>query len=408
MTKKEILFISPFVPYDKVPHAGGKIHTYYLKQFQSDDEFNIKLISIAEENEIQKVDLDQYNINYDIAIKKMDFIERAKRGLLNFSSKFNPYDKTGGMVSGYIKKTIINKIKKLSNLGYIPDIIILEWTEVALLVTEVKKIFPNAKTVLIEHDVTFLGYQRKYQIEESKVKRYVKKVKFKNEYDSELKSLLEGDLVLTFNYKDRDILVSNGISKNKVHVIPPFFMNLNMVHKKNNSKQLLFFGAMSRVENYDSCIWFIENVFNKLLSIDKEFTFVICGGNPNKKLLKYASENIIITGYVDSVEEYFRNSMCLVAPLLLGAGIKIKILEGLSSGIPVLTNEIGIEGIPAQDGKEYIHCQTPEDYINAIIKIRDEEINTELIRNNALLLMDEKFNLSNGYDKYKAILNSII
>ena len=65
-------------------------------------------------------------------------------------------------------------------------------------------------------------------------------------------------------------------------------------------------------------------------------------------------------------------------------------LEGLSSGIPVLTNNIGIEGISAQSGKEYIHCEKAEDYIRAISDILDGKIDTgqmglkakDFIRNN--------------------------
>lgn len=62
---------------------------------------------------------------------------------------------------------------------------------------------------------------------------------------------------------------------------------------------------------------------------------------------------------------------------ILGAGAKIKVLESLSAGIPVLTNAVGIEGIQAKDGEEFFHCVTEEDYEKCIRRILDGEIDME-------------------------------
>ena len=80
---------------------------------------------------------------------------------------------------------------------------------------------------------------------------------------------------------------------------------------------------------------------------------------------------ICVTGFVDDITPYFENSLCLVAPLVLGAGIKIKILEAMSSGLPVLTNEIGIEGINAVNERDYFFCKTPEDYERRILSLSE-------------------------------------
>ena len=70
---------------------------------------------------------------------------------------------------------------------------------------------------------------------------------------------------------------------------------------------------------------------------------------------------ITVTGFVKEISKYFEQSLCLVAPLVLGAGIKIKVLEAMSAGLPVLTNQIGIEGIPAQNGIHYYYCERPQE-----------------------------------------------
>ena len=130
---------------------------------------------------------------------------------------------------------------------------------------------------------------------------------------------------------------------------------------------MLFYGAMARPENYKSAIWFIENVMPLLSDLDVRF--VIVGARPDKSLLTYASDKVEITGFMDKVDPYFERCLCLVAPLVLGAGVKVKILEAMSSGIPVVTNHIGIEGIYAENGKHYIHCEAPEEYAECIHKL---------------------------------------
>ena len=102
---------------------------------------------------------------------------------------------------------------------------------------------------------------------------------------------------------------------------------------------------------------------------DLDVRFVIVGARPDKSLLTYASDKVEITGFMDKVDPYFERCLCLVAPLVLGAGVKVKILEAMSSGIPVVTNHIGIEGIYAENGKHYIHCEAPEEYAECIHKL---------------------------------------
>ena len=84
-------------------------------------------------------------------------------------------------------------------------------------------------------------------------------------------------------------------------------------------------------------------------------------------------------------------SLCLAAPLVLGAGIKVKILEALASGLPVLTNEIGIEGIPAVDGRDYFFCETPKEYADRIRGLLEQKHDVAMMAKNAKMLIQEHF-----------------
>lgn len=401
--RHKLLIISPYIPYDKVPHAGGKTHNYYLKKFSQDNEFDVKLITFANEEEKKNVGETKKSCNdVHLIVYSNDKLEKLKRLILNLNYKFNMFNKNAGMCSGYLKRSVIKQLKDLKKEGYEPKYILLEWTTSVLLVKYIRGIFPQAKIIASEHDVAYLGFKRIAEIDNT----FKNKVRYKNIYKSELEALSNCDLVVTHNFKDYNLLNDLKININNLDYICPYYDDYNNSNISSSNKNILFFGAMDRKENYESCIWFIKNVFNRLNLIDSEFKFYIVGNKPNKKLLNYCNENIIITGFVESVKPYFEQSLCMVSPLLLGAGIKVKVLEAMSAGLVVLTNEIGIEGIPAKSGEHYIHCENPEEYLNEIIKLSNKKEYPILIGAKGREQLNKNFSLESSYSKLREkILN---
>lgn len=400
--KHKILVISPFVPYDNVGHAGGKVHNYYLKRFNADENFEIKLITFANLSEKNKIDLEKYKIDYKIFYNNDKFLNKIKNLLFyNMNKKFNPFEKNAGLLDNYMKHIIIKYLNELSKNKYKPDIIILAWTQIVLMIPYIKKIYPSCKYIAIEHDVAYLSLYRKYLYEKSFIKKYIKLNRYKNFKKIEIESLKNFDLAMTLNVKDKDLLIKENLHKyTTLDHICPYFSNLSSVKPTYKENNIIFFGAMNREQNYESCIWFIENVFKKLLEKDKSFKFFIVGGNPNKKLYNYSNENVIVTGFVDDITEYFNKALCMVVPLLYGGGIKIKVLEGMSSGLPVLTNDIGIEGIPVSNN-DFIHCKSEDDYFNNILMLKNDINRAKNIGDNAKNIIKENFNLDKSYEKYK-------
>jgi glycosyltransferase involved in cell wall biosynthesis len=169
---------------------------------------------------------------------------------------------------------------------------------------------------------------------------------------------------------------------------------------------LVFFGAMGRSENYLSVKWFVEEVFNHLNGM---YQLVIIGGNPPEFVKMYASDNVTVTGFVpqSKVEEYFGRCTCMVVPLKLGSGIKVKVLEAFSASIPVITNSIGNEGVFAREKTEYIRCETAQEYIDFLTQLQDNN-DIQYIGENARRYVDEAFNLEKSKDDYIAKIGEVI
>jgi len=388
---KDILWISCYAPYDSVSHAGGKIHNYWLKQFHKEQDFRIHLISFCNLDEVNRLDLDAYEIRNDIYVIGENVFKATKEKIQNLFALPILLSRYAGFISAHRILHVKKKIEELKQKDYKPDVIILQWTQIVLLEPLVRKAFPECKIVSIEEDVTFLKTEREFLRAQGIVKRFLRGMQHRIMKKQELGALKASDLIVLNNYKDQGLLVKSGIDFSKAICVTPFYNNMKEVKREIVGKDILFFGAMNRPENVEAAVWFINNVFGDLLKSDPGFRFIVLGAYPPKTLQCLSNEQIIVTGFVEDPQAYFGSCFCLVSPLQMGAGIKIKVLESFSAGVPVLTNAIGIEGIPAEDGIEYFHCETSKQYLDKILFLRDHPEISDKIGANARLLIKEKF-----------------
>lgn len=390
----KILSISSAMPFDGVPHAGGKTYNTYIKKLAKEKNFDISVLAFSKKKDLFKNDLKKYQIHDLTIISSGPFFINLFHIIFDFVGKFENY---GKLYSGYKKHMVMRKLRLLEKKKQLPDIIELEWTDMVLLAKDIKQRYPNIKLIASEHDVTFLGAYRRYQTANVPEKKHMKR-KFELIKKMELEALQHCDIVMPHNYKDRNLLINNGISDNKIFTIVPYYHDMSFIQRKNVNRDILFWGAMGRDENAEACRWFIKNVMPLLENLN--IRFIIAGNNPPTDLLEKASDKIIVTGYIEDETSLFENSLCFVCPLINGAGIKVKILEAMSSGIPVLTNDVGIEGIPGEDGVSYYKCITPEQYLYIIEKLLNDEKKGILIGQNAKKLIEKNFNLESSIKNY--------
>lgn len=384
MKKKSFLSITPVAPYDAIGHAGGKTYNYYLKQFSQKSKNQLKVLFFANKEELKKCDLPAYSISYEYVMTRGNLVVNIKHFMLDCIGRLifrNP------MISLYKLTEVSHYLKCLDESGQLPDVIELEWTNFVFFATYIKKHFPNVRIVASEHDVTYQSLQRKK----------VSSQKLMGEKSRELDALRHCDLVLVQSDKDKNLLLKDGM-QTPILVISPYYHNMGYIERKNINNDILFWGAMYRPENYEAAIWFIEKVMPLL--VDLPVRFVVAGNRPPECLKKYASDRVVITGFVEDETPLFESSMCFVSPLQTGAGIKVKVVEALSAGIPILTNTIGIEGIPAKNQESYFHCETPEEYAEVIHKIYRREFNLADIQEMQRKVIMDYFNLENSVQSY--------
>ena len=362
---QKLLVLSPFCAYSGIKHAGGKIHYHYLKKLEAVYAItHIGVAKLAEQEAIAAggIQADSHIFYKDACVSP---VQRLFSRLQDWFTQHNPFDRYAGFVEYPMHRFFLRECRALKKKGYEPDIVLLDWTQAVFLSGKLRAFFPKARLICVEQDVSYLKYRRFYEHTPQLLKKAVRFVKYLNIRRQELSALRRADEILVLNEKDRDLLCSDssGCLKNIRVIVPYFDTYFDVCRADVPENDILFFGAMSRPENFKSALWFIEQV---LPLLPEQFRFVIVGNNPPPELLRCNGNRVLVKGFVEDVRPFFATALCFVCPLVSGAGIKIKILEALSAAVPVITNAIGIEGIPAQRGSDCIFAETPAEYADAV------------------------------------------
>jgi len=131
---------------------------------------------------------------------------------------------------------------------------------------------------------------------------------------------------------------------------------------------ILFVGSFVHTPNVDGILWFARNVFPRILRVHPAATLTIVGPDPPQPIreLGTAAGSIRVTGWVDELAPCYWGSRVVVAPLRFGSGIKMKVLEAMAFGRPVVTTSIGAEGLEVSPGENIFVQDTEDGFAEAV------------------------------------------
>ena len=114
---------------------------------------------------------------------------------------------------------------------------------------------------------------------------------------------------------------------------------------------LVFVGGFRHRPNVDAALWLGQDIWPRVRSSHPELRLWIVGSNPPRSVLALAGGNITVTGFVPDVERFVRSAAVVVAPLRIGNGMRVKVLQAMALGKAVVTTSLGAEGV-VEGGRE--------------------------------------------------------
>lgn len=236
---------------------------------------------------------------------------------------------------------------------------------------DVIKRYTNSKVIYYGHDLHYLRDLREYRLSGNS-----KLMDSSNEWKAkELELCRKADIAYFPSQVEVDEL-RKLIPDLNVKAIPAYIYNdiQQATPDFKEKKNLLFVGGFGHKPNIDAVIWFLEEIFPLILQKKSDIKFYVVGSNPPEEIVKYQSDNVIVTGFVsdDELNNYYNKSKIAVVPLRYGAGVKGKVVEALYNQIPVVTTSIGAEGLPEIDSY-LLTSNSPIEFAEIILELYNNE-----------------------------------
>jgi glycosyltransferase involved in cell wall biosynthesis len=144
-------------------------------------------------------------------------------------------------------------------------------------------------------------------------------------------------------------VIPNGVDIQKYQPLPA----------EVTSPTLLFIGNMGYPPCVDAVVYFCREIFPQIQRTVSGVKLWIVGRNPRSEVVKLNSDRVHVTGQVEDVIPYYRKGAVCVVPLRAGGGTRLKILEAMALGRPVVSTTIGCEGLDVIDGEHLFIADKP-------------------------------------------------
>jgi polysaccharide biosynthesis protein PslH len=132
---------------------------------------------------------------------------------------------------------------------------------------------------------------------------------------------------------------------------------------------LVFVGSFLHAPNVDAATRLIASIYPRVRAVYPDSILYIVGDQPPPQLKQIAGAGVVVTGRVPDVIPYLDRAALVVAPLRLGAGMRVKILEALAAGKAIIASPLAAQGLQPENGEQIMLAETDEQFVEAIVQL---------------------------------------
>lgn len=249
----------------------------------------------------------------------------------------------------------------------------------------VRKHSPNSTVIIDTVDIHFL---REFREAEMKKDRSLMETARRNK-ERELAIYQEADRIWVVTEDDREAI--KHLVKPTIDVVPNIHKHVHETKEFSNTSGLLFVGNFNHRPNIDAVQFLHEKILPHIRKHLPDVKVYIVGNNPPETIRKLNSDLFVVTGYVEDLGPYLRKSRISINPLTYGAGMKGKIGEALSWGLPVVTTTIGAEGMDLEDREHAMIADDPKEFAKRVVELYHDKHLWEKLSRNGKSLVEQRW-----------------
>lgn len=175
------------------------------------------------------------------------------------------------------------------------------------------------------------------------------------------------------------------------------------------SNEFLFLGSLDWFPNQDAVSYLVKRLVPQIRQAVPGATFRVVGRRPSPEFRRELDgmNDVHLSADVDDVRPFLRSAAALLVPLRIGGGTRIKILEAMSSGCPVISTSVGCEGIDVTPGENILLCNQDDEFISAAARLLgDSQLSVRLAKGGRKLV-EQRYSWSSAAQKLENIWQSV-
>lgn len=365
---KHLLFLSWWWPYPA--SNGSKIRIYNLLQHLG-QQYRVTLLSFAEADEAtpeQMAHLKGFCSHVE-AISKPHYNPTALKSMLGYMSRW-----PRSLVDVY-SMDMVERITRL-NLEQPVDIIVASQFQTMRYL----EVLADVPAILEELEIT--QFRDAVERASSTPQRWRAQLTL-TKFQQSIQRLMQRGAACTVVSEAEAAYIQPVIPSTRVEVVP------NGVDTSANQPDasiqptplsLIYTGAVTYNVNYDAVAYFIREIWSLVRVRYPQATFMVTGSTGSVDVSDLAAvPGVTFSGYLPSVADAVRRQWAVVAPLRKGGGTRLKILEAMALGTPVISTSKGAEGLDVHSGHDILIADTPQAFADAISRVfEDDALRTQL------------------------------
>lgn len=288
-----------------------------------------------------------------------------------------------------------------------PALVQIEFTSMAQYAPLARR--AGAKVICTAHNVAFLAQVRRARAERGLALRARRWLGALSLWRYELRALPQCDLVVTLSQPDADAL-KRWLPRLRVEYVPAgiSLAEWPVCFSRAANDHVLFVGNYAHPPNLEGALWLAREVWPLVLRARPQARLTLAGRAPPPAITALASPSIAVPGTRDDLRPLYASASLVAAPIFWGSGVRIKLLEALACGLPVVSTALAAEGIDLRDGASALFAERPAEFAAAIVRLLADPALRERLGAAGRSIAERDYDWARVGDRLAALYDSVL